>query len=224
MGEAQRGGVRWSGQHRLWHWATALVVVALIATFIARETVLDRVANAEAIRAALASKGMALPEDLATLAAKAIRRRLWQWHPIVGFALVALLLARGVSFARGERRTWRESALGSSALRRALGTPEGRASLGHRRLHRAGVYCVYLGFYALAATTAVLGLLLYFEDGLGLASGTVGALEEVHEAIGWALLGFVVLHVGGVTLAELTSEPGVASEMLSGKALVAEDD
>ena len=44
-----------------------------------------------------------------------------------------------------------------------------------------------------------------------------GKLEEIHELSIYYLLGFIVLHLGGVMMAELSNEQGLVSRIISGK-------
>jgi Ni,Fe-hydrogenase I cytochrome b subunit len=42
-------------------------------------------------------------------------------------------------------------------------------------------------------------------------------MEEIHELSLYYLVGYMILHIGGVLLADFTKSPGIISRIISGK-------
>jgi cytochrome b len=66
-------------------------------------------------------------------------------------------------------------------------------------------------FYVCSAISLVTGLLIEFGP-----KNLKDPMEEIHVLSLYYLLGFMVLHFGGVLLAECTSEKGIVSRIISG--------
>jgi cytochrome b len=70
----------------------------------------------------------------------------------------------------------------------------------------------YAGLFAILAT----GLVLAYGAGWGVPREVVRAVHEVHEALMYAILAFIAAHVIGVVKAEVTTDPGLVSDMING--------
>ena len=188
---------KWSLSFRIWHWAHALVVTALLATVFLRKTFLSWRANSEILSSKLLSMDISVSSEEAKVLAKSIRAPMWDWHILLGYGLVALLIIR---------------------LALVL-TPSGKRSfidISSLGLHKKMVKLGYLGIYSILAFLSISGLVLVFYKDLGLLKETAHSMKEVHEFVFNFVWIFVVLHIGGLIVAENTDEKGIVSEMIHG--------
>jgi cytochrome b len=72
-------------------------------------------------------------------------------------------------------------------------------------------YGVYLIFYGCVAISLITGLIIELGP-----KNLKKSMEEIHVLSIYYLLGFIVIHLGGVLLAELTNQQGIISKMISG--------
>ena len=137
--------------------------------------------------------------------------RLGGWHEIVGYAALAIVLARvawGVvgprrarwsQFVRGPRATWRYARL---VLRRR----EPR-HLGHNPLGA----CMVLALFVCVGGLAVTGW-LYRSD----AFWGSEAVEQWHVGIAWTMLALISIHLAGVVWASLRHRENLTGAMFHG--------
>ncbi len=197
---------------RVWHWLGALTVLGLLGTVVLRKTFLSWRTNAGVIQQEASELGVTgLTAEGAGAIARALRAPMWEWHYVLGFALVGLLLLRLVlGFARRELAPVR-SVLREAEAYRALATPREGSAL-HRLLVKAG----YALFYAAVLFMCTSGLALYFKQELGLSRALAGNVKEAHELAMWFFALFVPAHLLGVVVAELRGERGLVSDMIHG--------
>jgi cytochrome b len=84
-------------------------------------------------------------------------------------------------------------------------------------LHKKGVKSLYVLVYATLFFMTFSGLAIYFYAEIGLSKDFAHDIKEVHEAVYNALLIFTPLHIGGVVLADATSQRGLISSMIHGR-------
>lgn len=203
---------------RLWHWANAAALLGLLGTVALRKTFLSWRTNAALIEAHVREAGGSISTEAAARIARALREPMWQWHYVLGFALVALLALRFVvaPLARDPelgplRSAWRE-------VGRWRGLPTGaRGAATHHLLVRL----LYAVFYVALVFMAASGVALYFDEALGLSKELAGSIKEAHELAMWFFVLFTAAHVVGVVVAELRGERGIVSAMIHGGALAA---
>ena len=182
----------YSLQLRIWHWLNAVVVLGLLGTFFLRKTFLSWRANSEILVAKLESFGIVVTHDQAVALAKAVRAPMWEWHIILGYAFAALVAWRLVTI-----------------FREGFGyAPE--------NAHMAWVYRGYKIFYVIFTFMAVSGIVIHLAKDIGLSKELAGSIKEMHEFIAWTVVGFVVLHIAGVFVADNRDQKGITSKMVSG--------
>jgi Ni/Fe-hydrogenase 1 B-type cytochrome subunit len=177
---------------RIWHWLNALVVLGLLGTFFLRKTFLSWRANAEILAAKLQAIGIEVTHEQAGAIARAIRAPMWEWHIILGYGFAALVAWRLVMIYK-----------------------EG-FGYAPQNAHMAWVYRGYKVFYAVFAFMAVSGILLNLYKDIGLSKSFAGSIKEMHELLAWTVAGFVVLHIGGIFIADNRDQKGITSKMVSG--------
>lgn len=175
------------------HWAIAFCMLALLLTIFLRLTWMNKNNVAEIIKNYLATTNQSLTDDQMILLAKKIRRPMWDWHIYLGYALVGLYSLRLALPFFGQMKFTNPFSAGFSAKQKFQ-------------------YGVYVVFYVCVAISLITGLIIELGP-----KDLKGQMEEIHELSIYYLLGFIVLHLGGVIMAELTNEQGLVSRIISGK-------
>jgi Ni/Fe-hydrogenase 1 B-type cytochrome subunit len=181
---------------RLWHWANAITISALFCTVILRETFLNGKDNKKFLLEKAAEVGAVLSEEQARHLARALMNQMWQWHPIIGFVAIALLLFRGLIYFQHRKspRTNEDKPLQYKIVK-----------VSHK------LFYVFLGYMGIS------GVMMYWEENLHIPENFVHLLKESHEALLWFFVVFTILHIVGVVKAEQTPEDrGIISDMING--------
>lgn len=183
----------YSRVYRILHWLIAFSFIFLLITIFLRKTWMEKNHVAEIIQAFLADKGYpVLPEDDAILLAKKIRKPMWDWHIYIGYILTGLYCIRLAVPFFGEMKF-------SSPFKAGLD------------MKTKFQFWVYLVFYACTAVSLITGLIIEFGP-----KEYKKPMEEIHELSLYYLLGFMILHFGGILIAELTSDKGLVSRIING--------
>ncbi|MDM5270603.1 cytochrome b/b6 domain-containing protein [Sulfurovum sp. zt1-1] len=188
---------KWRLDFIVWHWVHAAVVLGLLGTVFLRKTFLSWRTNSEILTQKLSAMNLEVTADQAKSLARAIRAPMWEWHIILGYALAALLVWRILLFftesGKQNYKNFKEDNL-------------------HKKIVKAG----YLATYGVLIIMAVSGLLIHFDDALGISDKTAEMLKEVHEFLYNFILIFVPLHIIGILIAENRDENGITSDMING--------
>ena len=187
--------MKYSGSFRLWHWMNAIVVLGLLGTVFLRKTFLSWRTNSEILMNKLAEFNIEVTAEQAKILAKAIRAGMWEWHIILGYALVFLILFRMYLY---------------------FSNAKNKESFSSLSLHKKGVEVLYYIFYATLFFMAVSGTVLSFHEELALGKELAHDIKEIHELVFNGILFFVVIHIAGVVVAELSTDKGIISNMISG--------
>ncbi len=188
---------KYSISFRIWHWLHAFVVLGLLATVFLRKTFLSWRTNSEILSTELSSMSIDVSVEQATLLAKAVRAPMWEWHILLGYGLALLLLVRiMLFFTQSGKQNYTDI----------------RSSTLHKKMVKIG----YIGIYSILAFMAISGLSIHFYEELSLLKETAKSIKEVHELVFNAVWIFVLLHIGGVVLADNTDENGLVSDMING--------
>lgn len=124
--------------------------------------------------------------------AKEIRNQMWPWHPRAAALMVLCIAIRLIYMARQGIRFPSPLDSKRSARERMQGS-------------------LYVLFYLFVIVQILTGM--YLEH---IGGSLKGPLEAIHKlAIVWFPL-FVLLHVGGIVLAELSDKKGITSKMIGG--------
>lgn len=183
----------YSKVYRILHWLIAFSFIFLLITIFLRKTWMEKNHVAEIIQAFLADKGYpALPEDDAILLAKKIRKPMWDWHIYLGYVLTGLYCIRLAVPFFGEMKFASPFKAGLDAKTKFQ-------------------YWVYLIFYVCTAISLITGLIIELGP-----KEYKKPMEEIHELSLYYLLAFMILHFGGILIAELTSDRGLVSRIING--------
>jgi cytochrome b561 len=184
----------YSRMYRIMHWSIAICLIFILFTIFLRLNWMNKNNVAGIIQDYMARTGnQQLSQESAIQLAKSIRKPMWQWHIYIGYVLVGLFSLRFVLPLFGEMPF-------PNPFRKQLS-----AKVKFQ-------YIVYLIFYACIVVSLTTGLFIEFG-----AESMKEQMEEIHKLSIYYLLAFMVVHIGGVLYAELTSEQGLVSRIISGR-------
>jgi cytochrome b561 len=188
---------KWRLDFRIWHWIHAVVILGLLGTVFLRKTFLSWRANSELLIQKLSDINLEITSEQAKVLAKAIRAPMWEWHILLGYALVILLVWRVQLFFTNSGNL-------------------NYQNLKEETLFKKMVKLGYIGIYVVLVFMAISGLMIHFHEALALTKDTAHKIKEIHELVFYAVLIFVPLHIIGVVIAENQDEKGIISDMVHG--------
>ena len=188
--------MKYSRNFRIWHWLNAFVVLGLLGTVFLRKTFLSWRTNSEILMSELQAMGSEISAEQAKILAKAVRAGMWEWHIILGYALVALILFRFYLYLK-------ESSL--------------RAKFDSLTTHKKAVRSLYYLIYTTLAFMALSGLSIHFYQELNISKELAYDIKEIHELTFYVIMFFVPLHLAGVVIADNTEKKGLISSMINGR-------
>ena len=178
---------------RIMHWAIAICFILLLITIFLRLNWMNKNHVAEIIGSYLTtSTDQSLTDEQLILLAKKIRKPMWDWHVYIGYALVGLFSIRLFLPFVGQMKFM-------NPLQKNISSKE--------RFQ----YWIYIVFYVFVAISLVTGLLIEFGP-----KTWKYTTEEIHKLSIYYLLTYVVLHLGGVFIAEFSTQKGIISKIISG--------
>lgn len=183
----------YSPLYRIMHWLIAICFLLLLFTIFLRLTWLNKFHVADIIQQYLSETDQTLTREQQILLAKKIRKPMWQWHIYLGYALTGLYAIRLALPLFGHMKF-------SNPFQKGIS------------LKAKFQFWTYLVFYACTAISLVTGLIIELGP-----KNLKEPMEEIHILSIYYLLAYIVLHFGGVLLAEFTERKGILSEIVSGK-------
>lgn len=182
----------YSPVYRIMHWAIAFCMLFLLITIFLRLTWMNRENVADIIQGFLADKDTTLTREELVVLAKRIRKPMWDWHIYTGYVLTGLICIRLSLPLFGSMKF-------ANPFNKQLS------------LKTKFQYWVYLIFYVCVAVSLITGLIIE----LGPKSMKT-SMEDIHVLSIYYLIPFLILHIGGVLLAEFTTQPGIISRIVGG--------
>lgn len=175
--------------HRLLHWVMALAMPVLFVTGFLRMYWMNKNHLAGIITGHLTD----VPQEQAVDIAKAIREPMWDWHVVFAHVMIFSFLARIIYMVVKGIRFPKPFSAGISLKERFQGF-------------------TYVYFYLFVLISAATGICLR----LGLFAEFKKPIEMVHKWGIWWFPIFILLHLGGVLLAEYSEKKGITSKMIGG--------
>jgi cytochrome b len=194
---------------RFWHWANSLVICGSLLTVLLNSTLFDVRGNAAYIQEELSKSKVTVTSEQARSVAHGLEDKVWDIHIYFGYALAGLFLyriifevlrAKETSISNVVKETWT-----------LYFTKKVRSTR-----HDLGVKLTYLLFYAILLVMVITGLSVAFDNELGISKSFSHSLKEIHGFCMYLILGFIVLHIGGVIIAERKDKKGIVSDMIGG--------
>ena len=204
----------YSAAMRIWHWANAALVSGQLLTILFLKVIVNARGAVPEFQAALAKSGGSLTPQQGRALAHVISERIWTWHIWLGVTLAAVWLFWTVMQALDPAGRRFGARLRAAGRRYQLAAPAARADARHAFLAKL----TYAAFYLFITVMVMTGLVLVFADDVPFLSEIEHTVKEVHNVTMYLIIGYVVLHVGGVVWAEITGDHGLVSRMVSGPA------
>ena len=162
----------------------------------------------------MSESGSSLTTQQSRAVTHLIGERIWTWHVWMGVTLAAFWLMWTVTQALDPAGRRFGARLMAGARRYKLVAPAEHTAARHAFLAKL----TYAVFYLSITTMVVTGLILIFADDIPFLHSLKHAAEETHNVTMYLIIGYIMLHVGGVVWAEVTEDHGLVSRMISGDA------
>ena len=178
--------------YRILHWAIAFTFILLLITIFLRLTWMNKNNVAAIIQDFLKDTDQTLSQDQLIDLAKKIRKPMWIWHIYLGYILTGLFSLRFMLPFFGQMK---------------FQNPFDKNLTIKEKFQK----WVYIVFYICVAISLITGLIIEFG-----AENLKETMEEIHVLSIYYLIGFIVIHIGGVLMAEFTNQKGIISRIVSG--------
>lgn len=179
--------------YRIVHWAMALTFILLLGTIYLRMTWFNKNSVAEIILNYLSTLDVELTEEQAVKLAKRIRRPMWIWHVYIGYVLTGIVVLRCLLPAFGIMKF-------QSPFDKNL-TPKDKFK-----------NWTYILFYIFTIITLITGLVIVLGP-----RDLKNTMEAIHKPSIYYIVAFLIIHFGGILIAEFTNDKGIISRIISGK-------
>ena len=195
---------------RIWHWVTSLAISATLIVVLLASTLFKTKSNIAMVQEQLQQKGIKVSADQARSVAHEYNDKLWATHTIIGYVISFLLLARMViEITQPADQKMKVKIRNASNF--ASNNPVERDEVRHYLF----VKRTYLLFYVAILIMAATGLALAFEDTPWLKDFQK-TLRSIHSFVQYIIYGYIIIHIGGLVLAEGGKYRGVVSGMIHG--------
>ncbi len=158
----------------------------------------------------LKHQGLMISQDQARGVSHAFNDRLWDWHTYLGYVICGFLVVRILI----ELTLSKEEML-AVKIRHAMAIKRRYSGDNESQRLYVQVKWSYVVFYSLILIMALTGLCLAFDD-LSFFRGIRGPARQVHSFVQYLIYGFIVLHIGGVIVADSCKHQGIVSGMIHG--------
>jgi len=196
---------------RIWHWLVFVVISFLIITVLFNSTLFNPRANISMVKKSLQEKNVVVTDEQARAVAHDYEDKLWDLHKYLGFGLIFLYLSRVViEIVLSKEEKARTKIKNAFALYKE--NPSDKKTL----KHYIAVRYTYLAFYLLVLYMGITGFLLAFGSNLELSRETHHFIKEVHGFGQYLMYAFIVVHIGGVIIADIKHSKGLISGMVNG--------
>jgi cytochrome b len=196
---------------RIWHWVTFLIISGSMITVLINATMLNPRDNITLVQTQLKGKGVTVTDEQAFAVSHQYEDKMWDVHKLLGYGLAFLLASRLIIELiqpKEEKLRFRFKKIMN------LFKLNDENSVQYR--HYLYVKWLYLLFYLILALMALTGLGLAFGRNLGFTRETHQLIKTVHSLCQYFMYVFVVVHLGGVIIAENTKDKGIVSGMING--------
>ncbi|WP_316847687.1 cytochrome b/b6 domain-containing protein [Pedobacter psychrodurus] len=201
---------KYASTARFWHWINFIVMAGSLLTVLINSLLFDRTQRTF-VKVELMNAGATVNDKQAAAVTHGLEDQVWGIHIYFGYALAALFLFRLIAeffLPAGQKLLHKLK----KAYRAYFILKKEREMAKHELVVKG----LYLIFYLLLLTMVVTGLLLAFEDYTNIPENLNHSIKEFHGFCMYLILGFIVLHLAGVFLAERQGGKGIVSDMING--------
>lgn len=201
---------KYPGLIRFWHWSSVLVICGSLITVLINSTIFDRGNDAIVLESLVNSGGEANKQQAREIL-HGFEEQVWDFHIYIGYALTALLALRILAEFMQPKNKRSVNKLKAAYQDYYLKHKETR--LASKNLFTKALYVF---FYLLLILMAITGLVVAFKGEIGLSKNISHQVKEIHGFVMYLIIGFIVLHIVGVFLAENKEGKGIVSDMING--------
>ena len=196
---------------RIWHWFTFITITTLITTVLLASTALEPKKNIKLVQERLASKGITVTDEQAFSVSHSYDDKMWDFHRLLGYGLAFLLLSRVIIelVQSGDEKIGIRI---KKALKLNPQTVEDQKIKKHYLLVKRG----YFVFYGLLLLVVLTGLGIAFSNDVAFLDHNHRLIKQIHGFCQYLMYGFVVFHLCGVIISDLTHSKGIVSGMING--------
>jgi Ni/Fe-hydrogenase 1 B-type cytochrome subunit len=196
---------------RIWHWLTFVIISGLMITVLLTSTLLNQRDNVKVVQEQLKEKGLVVSDDQAFAVTREYEDKIWGIHKLLGYGLAFLVISRILIevMQPGEEKL-------AGRIKKTLGLFRLKDAGKNEYKHYLRVKFGYILFYILVFCMAVTGLGLAFGRELGFSRELHGTIKEIHSFGQYLMYGFVLIHICGVIISDITSNKGLVSGMIHG--------
>ena len=196
---------------RLWHWLNTIVISGSLITVLINATITDQGGTSGLVKDELQKAGATVTNDQARSVAHALSDSVWAVHTYFGYCLAGLLLFRLLLefFQVADQKFIRR-------LKKAYVQFNTIKKNRQEARHELTVKIIYAIFYVALISQAITGLFLAFEDAMAPFKSIRHSVRNVHSIGMYVIIAFIILHLGGVFLAERKNSKGIVSDMING--------
>lgn len=203
-------GKKYPKSTRIWHWINFVIITGSLLTVLVNSTLFNRNQRAF-VKSELLHAGATISDKQAGAVTHGLEDQVWGIHIYFGYALVALFVFRLIAefFLPPAQRILPK-------IKKAYNAYFILKKQREIAKHELVVKVLYLIFYVLLSIMVITGLCLAFEDYTGIPENINHSIKEIHGFCMYLILGFIILHLAGVFLAERKDGKGIVSDMING--------
>lgn len=197
---------------RLWHWSVFVVIGGSLTTVLFAKTIFNTKGNIQMVQENLQKSNVTVNSDQAKSVAHEFNDKIWHWHIYLGYVLASLFFLRLVYelVAPTDQKL-------IPLVKKAIAYLKLPTANKEHAKHYLLVKCLYLLFYTLLLTEACTGLFMAYSDDIPALKTWRHYASNIHAAVMWIVIGYIVIHISGVILAELSKKSrGIISGMING--------
>jgi Ni/Fe-hydrogenase 1 B-type cytochrome subunit len=204
-------GGKHSRSMRLWHWGTFIIILGSLTTVLLAKTLFSTRGNIALVKDSLQENNIVVTDQQARSVSHEFNDLLWHWHIYIGYVLAGLFLFRLIVefFQPAEQKL-------ISALKKALNYLKMPGADKRGTKHYIAVKFLYLFFYFSLFIQTCTGLFMVYSDDVESLKELRHTASDIHSVFMWVIITYIVMHVGGVILAELGKNKGIVSKMING--------
>jgi len=205
-----------NGKHssalRIWHWGTFITILGSLTTVLFAKTLLNAKDNTLLVQENLQKNNITVSSDQARSVAHEFSDLVWHWHIYIGYVL-AVLLGFRILFEFFQPKEQKVIPILKNSLMylKLPGANKEKAK------HFLLVRCLYIFFYFALFIQVCTGLFMAYSDDVESLKDLRHTAKNIHTIFMWVIISYIVIHIGGVILAELGKKhKGVISRMING--------
>ncbi len=198
---------------RIWHWSLFVLMAFSLFSVLIGNTLLKTKNTVGIVKNSLKENGITVSEDQAKAVSHEFKDLIWNWHKLFGYGLGILLIVRFlIEFSQSQNEKILKRMKTAKLTIPLKEETEDKKDLQHFLwANRA-----YLLFFVLLAIMAITGLAMAYEDDVAFLDHIKELNHTIHGYGQYFMYTYLILHIGGVVIADLGKHKGIVSGMIHG--------